>query len=136
MNASAPPGEARHWKFMIPREPRATCESESRVSWPGRFGTIHPPLWTMSGACSMSSHACPAASQVGDERGLLLGRQAVTGGRVVVDSDQIDLAGPCPGVDRHPGPDREMAVTRLRAALGGPEFVQTVVKRGYRLRVD
>jgi len=30
----------------------------------------------------------------------------------------------------------EMAVTRLRAALGGPEFVQTVVKRGYRLRLD
>jgi uroporphyrinogen-III synthase len=30
----------------------------------------------------------------------------------------------------------EMAVARLRTALGGPDFVQTVVKRGYRLRVD
>jgi len=30
----------------------------------------------------------------------------------------------------------EMAVARLRAALGGPEFVQTIVKRGYRLRLD
>jgi len=30
----------------------------------------------------------------------------------------------------------EMAVARLRAALGGSAFVQTVVKRGYRLRVD
>ena len=30
----------------------------------------------------------------------------------------------------------EMAITRLRAALGGPSFVQTIVKRGYRLRVD
>jgi uroporphyrinogen-III synthase len=30
----------------------------------------------------------------------------------------------------------EMAVNRLRAALGGPAFVQTVVKRGYRLRLD
>jgi uroporphyrinogen-III synthase len=30
----------------------------------------------------------------------------------------------------------EMAVTRLRAALGRGQFVQTVVKRGYRLRVD
>jgi uroporphyrinogen-III synthase len=30
----------------------------------------------------------------------------------------------------------EMAVARLRAALGGPEYVQTIVKRGYRLRLD
>ncbi len=30
----------------------------------------------------------------------------------------------------------EMAVTRLRTALGGRDFVQTVVKRGYRLRLD
>jgi uroporphyrinogen-III synthase len=30
----------------------------------------------------------------------------------------------------------EMAVARLRAALGGADFVQTVVKRGYRLRLD
>jgi len=30
----------------------------------------------------------------------------------------------------------EMAVTRLRAALGSGQFIQTVVKRGYRLRVD
>ncbi|MQA26236.1 MAG: uroporphyrinogen-III synthase [Micromonosporaceae bacterium] len=30
----------------------------------------------------------------------------------------------------------EMAVARLRGALGDPQIVQTVVKRGYRLRVD
>jgi uroporphyrinogen-III synthase len=30
----------------------------------------------------------------------------------------------------------EMAITRLRVALGGREYVQTVIKRGYRLRVD
>jgi uroporphyrinogen-III synthase len=30
----------------------------------------------------------------------------------------------------------EMAVARLRTALGGADFVQTVVKRGYRLRVE
>jgi len=30
----------------------------------------------------------------------------------------------------------EMAVTRLRSALGDRRYVQTVVKRGYRLRVD
>jgi uroporphyrinogen-III synthase len=37
------------------------------------------------------------------------------------------------GADEHAV---EMAVARLRVALGGPAFVQTVVKRGYRLRVD
>jgi len=37
------------------------------------------------------------------------------------------------GADEHAV---EMAVARLRAALGGSSFVQTVVKRGYRLRVD
>jgi uroporphyrinogen-III synthase len=30
----------------------------------------------------------------------------------------------------------EMAVARLRTALGGAQYVQTVTKRGYRLRVD
>jgi len=37
------------------------------------------------------------------------------------------------GADEHAV---EMAVARLRAALGGNRYVQTVVKRGYRLRVD
>jgi uroporphyrinogen-III synthase len=37
------------------------------------------------------------------------------------------------GADEHAV---EMAVARLRAALGGSNYVQTVVKRGYRLRVD
>ena len=37
------------------------------------------------------------------------------------------------GADEHAV---EMAVARLRAALGGSSFIQTVVKRGYRLRVD
>ncbi len=30
----------------------------------------------------------------------------------------------------------EMAVTRLRTALGAPTLIQTVVKRGYRLAFD
>jgi uroporphyrinogen-III synthase len=37
------------------------------------------------------------------------------------------------GADEHAV---EMAVARLRAGLGKPQVVQTVVKRGYRLRVD
>jgi uroporphyrinogen-III synthase len=37
------------------------------------------------------------------------------------------------GADEHAV---EMAVARLRAALGGSSFIQTVVKRGYRLRIE
>lgn len=37
------------------------------------------------------------------------------------------------GADEHAV---EMAVARLRAALGRPSFIETVVKRGYRLRID
>lgn len=56
---------------------------------------------------------------------------AAAGGRVL---SRAELLAALPrGSDEHAV---EMAVTRLRAALGGPEFVQTVVKRGYRLRLD
>jgi uroporphyrinogen-III synthase len=37
------------------------------------------------------------------------------------------------GADEHAV---EMAVARLRTALGGAQYVQTVTKRGYRLRLD
>jgi uroporphyrinogen-III synthase len=37
------------------------------------------------------------------------------------------------GADEHAV---EMAVARLRAALGRSIIIQTVVKRGYRLRID
>ena len=30
----------------------------------------------------------------------------------------------------------DMAVARLRTALGSPRYIETVIKRGYRLRVD
>ena len=56
---------------------------------------------------------------------------AAAGGRVL---SRAELLATLPrGSDEHAV---EMAVTRLRAALGGPELVQTVVKRGYRLRLD
>jgi uroporphyrinogen-III synthase len=56
---------------------------------------------------------------------------ADAGGRVLSRSEL--LAALPRGCDEHAV---EMAITRLRVALGGPEYVQTVVKRGYRLRVD
>jgi uroporphyrinogen-III synthase len=56
---------------------------------------------------------------------------AATPGRVL---SRAALLGALPrGADEHAV---EMAVARLRAALGGAAYVQTVVKRGYRLRVD
>jgi uroporphyrinogen-III synthase len=56
---------------------------------------------------------------------------AVTPGRVL---SRAALLRELPrGADEHAV---EMAVARLRAALGGSAFVQTVVKRGYRLRID
>ena len=53
-------------------------------------------------------------------------------GRVVT---RAELLGSLPGagVDEHAV---ETAMTRLRAALGEPKLVQTVVKRGYRLALD
>jgi uroporphyrinogen-III synthase len=56
---------------------------------------------------------------------------AATPGRVL--SRAALLAALPRGADEHAV---EMAVARLRAALGGSAFIQTVVKRGYRLRVD
>jgi uroporphyrinogen-III synthase len=50
----------------------------------------------------------------------------------VVDREQLLGALPGPGVDQHAV---EVNVARLRAALGRPEVIQTVVKRGYRLAV-
>jgi uroporphyrinogen-III synthase len=56
---------------------------------------------------------------------------AAAPGRVLA---RAELLGALPrGADEHAV---EMAVARLRAALGGTTFIQTVVKRGYRLRVD
>jgi uroporphyrinogen-III synthase len=56
---------------------------------------------------------------------------AVAGGRVL---SRAELLAVLPrGCDGHAV---EMAVARLRTALGRAEFVQTVVKRGYRLRLD
>ncbi len=52
-------------------------------------------------------------------------------GRVLTRSQLLDALPR--GADEHAV---EMAVARLRAALGGADFVQTVVKRGYRLRMD
>jgi uroporphyrinogen-III synthase len=56
---------------------------------------------------------------------------ADAGGRVL---SRADLLSSLPrGADEHAA---EMAIARLRTALGGPDYVQTVMKRGYRLRLD
>ena len=53
-------------------------------------------------------------------------------GRVVTRAELLRVL-PGAGVDEHAV---ETAMTRLRAALGEPKLVQTVVKRGYRLALD
>jgi len=53
-------------------------------------------------------------------------------GRVVPRAELL-AALPGRGNDEHAV---ETAVARLRAALGSPKLVQTVVKRGYRLALD
>jgi uroporphyrinogen-III synthase len=53
-------------------------------------------------------------------------------GRVVSRAELL-AALPGGGGDEHAV---ETAMTRLRAALGEPRLVQTVVKRGYRLALD
>ena len=57
---------------------------------------------------------------------------AVPGGRVL---SREALLGLLPGESRD-GHAVEAAIGRLRTALGDPAIIQTVVKRGYRLRVD
>jgi uroporphyrinogen-III synthase len=47
---------------------------------------------------------------------------------------RTDLMAALPrGADSHAV---DMTVARLRAALGSPRYIETVIKRGYRLRVD
>jgi uroporphyrinogen-III synthase len=53
-------------------------------------------------------------------------------GRVVPRADLLAVM-PAAGDDEHAV---ETAVARLRAALGAPRLVQTVVKRGYRLALE
>ena len=55
-----------------------------------------------------------------------------SGGRVLSREALLSLL---PG-DSHDGHAVEAAIGRLRTALGDPAIIQTVVKRGYRLRVD
>ncbi|MGH3810883.1 MAG: winged helix-turn-helix domain-containing protein, partial [Pseudonocardiaceae bacterium] len=62
----------------------------------------------------------------------LLRLLATRPGRVVPRADLLAVM-PAAGDDEHAV---ETAVARLRAALGAPRLVQTVVKRGYRLALE
>ena len=62
----------------------------------------------------------------------VLAALAAAPGRVLTRQDLL-AALPGGGSDEHAV---EMAVTRLRAAIGDPAIVQTIVKRGYRLAYD
>jgi uroporphyrinogen-III synthase len=93
-----------------------------------------PTMYVAGRPLSMRGHA---AVVDGELRPLPQASMAVlralagAGGRVL---SRAELLAALPrGSDEHAV---EMAVARLRTALGGADFVQTVVKRGYRLRLD
>jgi uroporphyrinogen-III synthase len=67
------------------------------------------------------------------EAGMSVLRELATGGGRVLSREA--LLERLPG-GSHDGHAVEAAIGRLRAALGDPAIIQTVVKRGYRLRVD
>ena len=73
------------------------------------------------------------AVAVGGASHAVLTRLAVEPGRVVSPDDLLAVL-PSGGTARRHAV--EVAVSRLRHALGDPRIVQTVVKRGYRLAVD
>ena len=71
--------------------------------------------------------------RIGTTSRALLHRLALDPGRVV---SRDDLLVVLPSGGSAGGHAVEVAVSRLRTALGDPRIVQTVVKRGYRLAID
>ena len=71
--------------------------------------------------------------EIGVTARALLERLAAEPGRVV---SREDLLVVLPSGGRAGGHAVEVAMSRLRTALGDPRIVQTVVKRGYRLALD
>lgn len=128
---TASPLERLGVPVVCPPRPRLGALVRSLVDeLPGRA----PTLQVAGTAVTLRGHA---AVVDGTLRPLAPGPMAVlralsaTPGRVL---SRAALLRELPrGADEHAV---EMAVARLRAALGGSAFVQTVVKRGYRLRVD
>lgn len=71
--------------------------------------------------------------EIGTTSRALLDRLAAEPGRVV---SREDLLVVLPSGGHAGGHAVEVAISRLRTALGDPRMVQTVVKRGYRLALD
>lgn len=103
----------------------------------GHYGSggAAPALTTSAGVMSMRSGGVVidgdfiALSRAGAG---LLGALFDAGGRVL-SRDEIAMALPRTGRNAHAV---EMAVARVREALGGVDVIRTVVKRGYRLAVE
>jgi uroporphyrinogen-III synthase len=98
----------------LPRRTRTLCLADAELELRGHAAVVNGVLKPLPPA-QMAVLRCLAASP----------------GRVL---SRAELLHALPrGADEHAV---EMAVARLRAALGGTAVIQTVVKRGYRLRVD
>ena len=103
----------RHWSRSCPGAP-GPC------GWPARSGPAGPRR------CRRRPLKPLPPAQMAMLRAL-----AASPGKVLPRSELLEALPR--GADEHAV---EMAIARLRAALGGPSFIQTVVKRGYRLRVE
>lgn len=93
-----------------------------------------PTLRVAGSRITLRSHAAIVDGEVrvlGQTPFAILRALAAARGRVLT---RAELLAALPrGCDEHAV---EMAVARVRSALGGNQYVQTVVKRGYRLRLD
>lgn len=99
------------------------------------IGGAAPSLNTIAGALSMRSGGVVIAGEfipLSRAGASLLGALFDGGGRVL---SRAEIAESLPRAGRN-AHAVEMAVARLRDALGGVEVVQTVMKRGYRLAME
>lgn len=119
----------------------------TRVAAPGRVGAFvqevvdhfasgeRPIVRTASGAVEIRSGGALIDGRfvpLARTSASILGALVDAGGHVL-SREELVRALPRRGESVHAA---EMAVARLREALGTPEIVKTVVKRGYRLNVD
>jgi uroporphyrinogen-III synthase len=98
----------------LPRRARTLCVAGTPITLRGHAAVVNGTLRPLAPAPMAVLRA------LADRPGRVLSRAAL-------------LRALPRGADEHAV---EMAVARLRAGLGGTGYVQTVVKRGYRLRVD
>jgi uroporphyrinogen-III synthase len=131
----------------VTAEPLVAEGIDTLIAERGRLGSLVRAVVTYFGGGQAPSHATPAGRLELRSGGAVLDGRFVplsptstvvlaalfqAGGRVIARSE-LQRVLPRSGQSPHAV---EMAVARLREALGAPDVVKTVVKRGYRLNVE